>query len=191
MENPIQLFESSIIALEKSRKSRIFSLIHTDEPQHICTPELQMVLQMREEFSNIETLEVLVHSPGGHANTAYRLAKYFKGHAKRLHMLVPTTAKSAATLLCLNADAIYMGEFAELGPLDAQIRDDFERGKTYFSPLDEFKSMEYMKEYAVGLLDYLSFQLTQRGMSVKQALHEAMTGTIGIMNPLYAHVVVS
>lgn len=188
MDNPFQAFESAILSLEKARKSRIFSLVHCDDPQHICQPEFRTVLEKREDFADIETLEVLVHSPGGHANVAYRLAKYFKGHSKRLHILVPMMAKSAATLLCLNADAIFMGEFAELGPLDAQIRDDFERGSSYFSPLDEFKSMEFMKEYAVGFLDYLSFALSQRGMSVKQALHEAMAGTVGFMNPLYAHV---
>jgi hypothetical protein len=188
MDSPYEKFQTIIRSLEKTRKSRIFSIIHCDDPQHICQPELRLTVASRDKFKNIDTLEVLLHSPGGHANVAYRLAKFFEGHAKRLHYIVPLGAKSAATLMCLNADAIFMGEFAELGPLDAQIRDDFERGGNYFSPLDEFKSMDFMKEYAVDLIDYLSLELSQRGMSVKQALHEAMTGAIGIMNPLYAHI---
>src|SRR6266566_4502600 len=67
------------------------------------------------------------------ANVAYRLAKYFRSHCKQLNIIIPMIAKSAATLLCLNADTIYMGEFAELGPLDAQLKDEIEKGFEFFS----------------------------------------------------------
>ena len=188
MSNPLAQFEKTLLSLEKQRKSRIYAIVHTDEMHHMCTPEFWTALRQREQFSGVQTLEILVHSPGGHANVAYRLAKYFRGHCKRLNILVPMQAKSAATLLCLNADAVYMGEFAELGPLDAQLRDELEKGFDYFSPLDEFKSMEFMKEYATGILDYFGHALAERGMSVKQGLHEAIAGVVGIMNPLYSHI---
>lgn len=181
-------FEKVLLSLEAKRKSRIYAVVHTSGSHHLCQPDFWGALRRREQFANIDTLEILVHSPGGHANVAYRLAKYFRSHCKRLNIIIPMMAKSAATLFCLNADAIYMGEFAELGPLDAQLRDDFEKGSEFFSPLDEFKSMEFMKEYATGILDYFSAVLAERGMSVKQALHEALSGTTGIMNPLYSHI---
>lgn len=188
MVNPLVQFEKALLSLEKQRKSRIYAIVHTDEPHHLCQPDFWAALRRRDHFANLGTLEIMVHSPGGHANVAYRLAKYFRGHCKRLNIIVPMMAKSAATLLCLNADTIYMGEFAELGPLDAQLRDELEKGFDYFSPLDEFKSMEFMKEYATGILDYFGHALAERGMSVKQALHEAIAGAVGIMNPLYSHV---
>ena len=187
MQNPRSQFESVLLSLERQRKSRIYAIVHTDETDHLCQPDFWGAVRRREQFSKIGTLEILVHSPGGHAHVAYRLAKYFRSHCKRLNILIPMVAKSAATLFCLNADTIYMGEFAELGPLDAQLRDEIEKGMEFFSPLDEFKSMEFMKEYATGILDYFSLALTDRGMSVKQALHEAIGGTVGIMNPLYSH----
>lgn len=176
--DPIGQFETAVRTLEKRRKSRIFSIVHTSEPHHLCQPEFWMAQRRRSEFDSNGTLEILVHSGGGHANVAYRLAKFFRGHCKRLNIIVPMVAKSAATLLCLNADAIYMGEFAELGPLDAQLRDDVEKGREFFSPLDEFKSMEYMKEYATGILDYFGYTLAERGMSLKQALHELSAGQL-------------
>ncbi len=188
MSNPLTQFESVLASLERQRKSRIYAIVHTDDHHHICQPEFWGALRRREQFPKVGTLEILVHSPGGHANVAYRLAKYFRSHCRRLNILIPMMAKSAATLLCLNADAIYMGEFAELGPLDAQLKDEIEKGMEFFSPLDEFKSMEFMKEYATGILDYFSLALAERGMSVKQALHEAIAGTVGIMNPLYSHI---
>jgi hypothetical protein len=105
-----------------------------------------------------------------------------------LNSIIPLMAKSAATILCLNSDNIFMGEFAELGPIDAQMRDELEKGQEFFSPLDEFKSVEFLREYSSDILDYFSFVLEHRGMSVKQALHESIHGVIGIMNPLYSHI---
>jgi hypothetical protein len=186
--NPLIQFENVLRSLERQRKSKIYAIVHTDDGHHLCQPDFWGALRRREQFTKTGTLEILVHSPGGHAHVAYRLAKYFRGHCKRLNILIPMMAKSAATLFCLNADTVYMGEFAELGPLDAQLRDDLEKGREYFSPLDEFKSMEFMKEYATGILDYFSLALADRGMSIKQALHEAIAGTVGIMNPLYSHI---
>lgn len=191
MANPskvIKDFEKVVASLEKRRNSRIFSIVHTGGDPHICAPEMRRLLQHRDKFTGIATLEILINSPGGHADKAYRLARYFRGHCKRLNVLIPMRAKSAATILCLNADSIFMGEFAELGPIDAQMRDEVEKGQEFFSPLDEFKAVEFLREYSSDILDYLSFVLEHRGMSVKQALHEAMHGTIGIMNPLYSHV---
>jgi hypothetical protein len=185
-----QAFESTILSLEKKRKSRIYVVVHNSrsERNHLCSPDFRTLYRNRSEFKGMETLEVLLHSPGGHADMAYRMARFFKSHCKRLHIIVPLTAKSAATLLALAGDKIYMGELADLGPLDVQITDELERGKRPFSPLDEFKSMEFLREYATEFLDYFAFALSQRGMSVKQALHEAIPAVSGMMAPLYSHI---
>src|SRR5260370_19629694 len=112
MGNPskaVKDFEKAIASLEKRRKSRIFSVVHTAGPQHICGPETWKLIENRDQFAGIETLEILIHSPGGHAHRAYRLARYFRAHCKKLNALIPFSAKSAATILCLNADTIFMG----------------------------------------------------------------------------------
>jgi len=191
MSSPAKLiknFEKAVARLEKRRHSRIFSVVHTGGAPHICHPEMERLLEHRGRFDGINALEILIHSPGGHADKAYRMARYFRAHCKRLNVLIPKMAKSAATILCLNADSIFMGEFAELGPIDAQLRDEVEKGQDYFSPLDEFKAVEFLREYSSDILDYLSFVLEHRGVSVKQSVHDAMQGMVGIMNPLYSHV---
>jgi hypothetical protein len=169
-------FESVLLSLERKRKSRIFALIHNGPPYHICRPSLWELSDNRDQFRKIDTLEILVHSPGGHVDIAYQMAKFFRSHCKKLNVLVPLYAKSAATVLCLNADAVFMGEFAELGPLDVQVEDELEKGKRSFPPLNEFKSMEFLKEHATEYLDFFTELLVDRGLSVKQALHEAIPG---------------
>ena len=181
-------FEATVTALEKRRKSKIFIIVHTTSPHHLCNPELWTTIENRNQFKGTDTIEILVHSPGGHANIAYKIARFLRGRSTRLNALVPLQAKSATTLLCLGADSIVMGELAELGPLDVQLGDELEKGKAYFSPLNEFKSMEYLRDYATEFLDFFSFLLFNRGMSIKQALHEAIPAVTGIMGPLYSHV---
>lgn len=179
-----------ITSLEKKHKSKIFCFVQ-NEHEHLCAPTYMTMLHERElgRFDKLDTLEILIHSPGGHIDVAYQAAKFFRRHCNQLNVIVPLVAKSAATLLCLIADNIYMGEFAELGPLDVQIHDPFERGQFPFSPLDEFKSMEFLREYATEVLDYFSNLVVERsGMSVKEALHEAIPAVTGMMTPLYSHI---
>jgi Serine dehydrogenase proteinase len=183
-----QEFESALLVLQKKRKSKVFAIVHSFESDHLCTPHFQAILRDRDQFKGIDTLEVLVHSPGGHANIAYRMARFFRAHCQHLNFIVPMSAKSAATLMCSAGQHILMGELAELGPLDVQLTDEFERGKRPFSPLDEFKSMEFLREYATEFLDYFTFVLAERGLSVKQALHESIPAVASMTQPLFAHI---
>lgn len=181
-------FQETITRLEGKRNSRIFSLVQSQQ-QHLCAPTFGTLLKERSRFKDIDTLEILVHSPGGHVEVAYQAAKFFRRHCRQLNVIVPIYAKSAATLLCLMADNIYMGEFAELGPLDVQIHDPFEKGQFPFSPLDEFKSLEFLREHASEVVHYFSHLIVElSGMSVKEAVHESLPAVIDMMRPLYAHV---
>jgi len=115
--------------------------------------------------------------------------KFFRRRFDKVNAIVPLRAKSAATLMCLGADRIYMGEFAELGPVDIQLFDPLERGAETFSPLDEFKSMEFMRDYAIEILDFFSGLFLERsGMSVKEAMHAAIPCITGLMQPLYSQI---
>jgi hypothetical protein len=188
IEKAKKTYDNTILSLEKKRKSRIFAIVQ-NQHEHLCTPTYGSILRARAQIKTIDTLEILIHSTGGHVDVAYNAIKFFRRHCRQLNVIVPIMAKSAATLLCLGADNIYMGEFAELGPLDVQIQDPFEKGQFFFSPLDEFKSMEFLREYATETLDYFSNIVIERsGMSVKEALHEAIPAVIGMMTPLYSHI---
>lgn len=88
--------------------------------------------------------------------------------------------------MCLGADAIYMAELADLGPIDVQLSDPLKKGAKQISPLDEFKSTEFLRDYAVEVLDFITSLVIRRsGMSVNEALQLAVPFTTGIMRPLY------
>ena len=187
-EKALKHAHTQIRVLERRRKSKIFLFIeHAHD--HICVPQRNLIYNNKAAFKDVNKLEILLHSSGGHAEYAYQLAKLFRRHCKQLNVIVPLKPKSAATLMCLAADSVSMGGLHELGPLDVQISDPFEKGLESFSPIDEFKSMEFLREYAIELMDYYAIGLVERGgMSVKDAFHEAMPAVANTMSPLYARI---
>jgi hypothetical protein len=72
-------------------------------------------------------------------------------HAGGFTAVIPSYAKSAATLLSLGADRIIMGVDAELGPLDAQLWDSDREERT--SALDEIQALERLHTAALEQLD--------------------------------------
>ena len=69
-------------------------------------------------------IDLWLESPGGDANAAYKLALILRHVAGRVRVVIPDYAKSAATLLALVGDEIYLAPGAELGPLDAQMPEE-------------------------------------------------------------------
>ena len=69
-----------------------------------------------------DVLLVLV-SNGGYVVPAYQISKLCREWSKdEFIVAAPRHAKSAATLICLGADAVHMGPLSHLGPIDPQIK---------------------------------------------------------------------
>jgi len=103
-------------------------------------------------------------------------------------VLVSRWAKSGATFLCLGANTIYMGQNAELGPLDTQLSDP--RGSRFRkSALNAFKSLEYLRQYLLETLDQVVLTLMSHGgMDIPYAIEQARPLVADIVSPLYAQV---
>lgn len=69
-----------------------------------------------------EAVDLLVVSNGGDPTVAWRMMSLLRERVKRVGVLVPQSAFSAATLLALGADEIVMHSCGNLGPVDPQIR---------------------------------------------------------------------
>lgn len=69
-------------------------------------------------------IDIWLDSPGGDAHSAYKLALMLRAAASKVRVVVPDFAKSAATLLAIAADEIYLAPGADLGPLDGQMVDE-------------------------------------------------------------------
>jgi hypothetical protein len=67
-------------------------------------------------------LTLIVNAPGGDGLAAERIVRVCRAYAGGdFEVIVPRMAKSAATMICFGANAIWMSETAELGPVDPQV----------------------------------------------------------------------
>ena len=73
----------------------------------------------------VERLDLFLVSNGGQSHVPCRLVSLFREFAKSFCVLIPYRAYSAASLIALGADEIVMHPFAELGPIDPTVSNEF------------------------------------------------------------------
>lgn len=105
-----------------------FVLLWLDEERQISRTAFAPIRravedQVKDPRERVE-VDIWLESPGGDAHAAYKLAVLLRAVASRVRVVVPDFAKSAATLLSLAGDDIYMAPAADFGPLDAQMPDE-------------------------------------------------------------------
>jgi len=115
---------------------------------------------------NLSTgLALMISSPGGDGIAAERvlnLCRQFSG-TKEFWAIVPSRAKSAATMVCFGASKILMGPNSELGPVDPQVT--VKEGSTYkrFSACNVVESYDELFGKAVRTSGNLQPFLLQLG----------------------------
>ena len=151
--------------------------------------DVQHLLQLQSALGDqqFEEVDFVVHSGGGNINVAYQMVELIRLHAKRLFACVPFYAKSAATLLCLGADEIFLDKLAQLGPLDTQVR---ERGKGNFtSALNPFKTLEQLQAFSLEALDTSVTMIVRRsGLDLDECIRHAVKFVVGTTGHLFSRL---
>lgn len=89
-----------------------------------------------------ESLDLILHSPGGSAEAAEAIVDYLRSKFTDIRVIVPHAAMSAATMIGCAADRIVMGRHSSLGPIDPQMILNTPLGPTAVPAqaiLDQFK----------------------------------------------------
>ncbi len=68
-----------------------------------------------------DRIDVVLQSPGGLAEAVESIVAILRDRFKHIRFIVPSIAKSAATMLALSGDMIVGGAATELGPIDPQM----------------------------------------------------------------------
>lgn len=68
-----------------------------------------------------DTLDLVLHSPGGSAESTEALVTYLRSKFRDIRVIVPHAAMSAATMLACSGNSILMGRHSFLGPIDPQV----------------------------------------------------------------------
>jgi serine dehydrogenase proteinase len=73
----------------------------------------------------VKKIDIFLCSNGGDSVVPWRLISLLREYADQIGMLIPFRAYSAATMLALGADEIVMHPFAEMGPIDPTVSNEF------------------------------------------------------------------
>ena len=98
-----------------------------------------------------DKVDLLIISNGGDPLVAWRIITLLKTQFKKVSVLVPYIAYSAATLLALGADEIIMHPYGNLGPLDIQLTlNDAKGNMITVSYEDIIKFIEFVKDIGIN-----------------------------------------
>jgi ATP-dependent protease ClpP protease subunit len=143
----------AVLDFEDANGCAALVLIQSDlgqrEMDSISDDLASRVLAAGKEFETGNRLSLILHTGGGDAHAAYRIATFLQKQSQEFEVVIPRMAKSAGTLISLAASRIIMGQMAELGPLDMQVRDM--ETEMWDSALNETKSLQTLSREALVL----------------------------------------
>jgi hypothetical protein len=94
-------------------------------PVQIDDDDCDMLQNVLQQTDLTKGLLLMVNSPGGDVLAAERIVNICRSYGPagggNYWAMVPGKAKSAATVVCMGADKIFMAPSSELGPVDPQI----------------------------------------------------------------------
>jgi hypothetical protein len=112
-----------IVNIEKLTHRRL--LVYHASTQHqagiMTGADINLFMDMCDDLGPRSVpVDLLIHTPGGDANTAEMILNTLHQRASSVRVIVPREAKSAGTLVAMGAEEIVMGPASELGPVDPQ-----------------------------------------------------------------------
>ncbi|RMG25801.1 MAG: hypothetical protein D6730_10235 [Bacteroidetes bacterium] len=90
-------------------------------PNTIDLSDIDGFTDLVSAFKDTESIDVLLHSPGGQPDATERIVNILRNNFSEVHFIIPHSAYSAATMLALSGNSISLHPSATLGPIDPQI----------------------------------------------------------------------
>jgi hypothetical protein len=108
--------------LESRRNTKALCIIHEDgmREENVGLVSAVEILDFLRSTAPDQSLDIILHSPGGNALHGLQIARALKTHKGKVTVFVPYFAYSAGTIIALAADEIVMSPQAVLGPIDVQ-----------------------------------------------------------------------
>lgn len=119
-----------ISEIESLRQSKVISYLTSVRPNLAAQMSDDAIRVMFDHLlllpeRPIKRLDIFLCSNGGSGVMPWRLVSLLREFANEIGVLLPYRAYSAATMLALGADEIVMHPFAEMGPIDPTVSNDF------------------------------------------------------------------
>jgi hypothetical protein len=184
-------------AKARQRKALVYMLGAGDPGQN--RPDVPITKRTAEQPENaldddrFDGLDLIIQSSGGDIHAAYLIMSMLRERMEgksELVACVPSRAQSAATLLCLGADKILLGELGSLGPLDAQIRKGVTEAGTpnYISALHLLKALSRLQQFSLESFTAMAGHLDAHQASHDDQIKYGIKYSHAITCPLFEHI---
>ena len=151
-------------AIEKCRSKPLIAYFTSLRPNASAQMASDVISEFTKQITQLpkdtKEVDILIVSNGGDSTVAWRIVSMLRERFKKISVLVPYAAYSAATLLALGADEILMHPFSNLGPVDPQL-------------IYKRKDGEVIQFGAEDLRHFLDFVKTDVGISDQEQLEKA------------------
>jgi len=149
-------------------------------------PPLHKLLRKHIGASGRKRAFLLLTTPGGDADAAYRVARHFQDTYEHFTIGVWGSCKSAGTLLAIGASELVIADCGELGPLDVQVfsPDEFVRSS---SGLSIAQAIEFVANKAFETWEDTFLMVRQRSggiITTKTASEIASALSVGLFSPI-------
>jgi len=126
-------------------------------------------------------IDLFLHSNGGDIVAPWKLVTLIREYCSEFNVIVPYRAFSAATLIALGADNIYMHPAGMLGPTDPTVRNDF-------NPPDPFNPRNKLGVSVEDVMSYIALAENDFGVQNKEKILELIAGENKIHPLALGHV---
>jgi len=173
-------------AIEKKRGSKVLVYFCADRPMAGSQVASDAVRPLYEHLlaiapsPKIKIIDLYLYSIGGRVEAPWRIVAMLKEFCKKLGMLIPYKAYSAATLIAMGSDEIVMGRKGELSPIDPSLtmipggEPRPQQQPTRLGVEDVFSYLTFIKE--AGLTDQSA--LAQSACILAEKLNPQVLGSI-------------
>ncbi len=119
------------------------TIIYAARPEFtIANDDIQGFMSALKDLKG-DCLDLILHSSGGSSEAAEQVVMYLRAKYKRIRVLVPQSAMSAATMISCAANEIVMGKQSAIGPIDPQ----------YQTPAGNIPAHAILEDFARAIAD--------------------------------------
>jgi hypothetical protein len=111
-----------------------FLVYWTSPVGNICQNDVEAIQEIMLKLGNQKEICLFIKSNGGSGLASLRIVHLLRYYGESIKVLIPLSCASAATMIALGADEIYMGPLAFLTAIDTSITHDL-------SPVDNFNNL--------------------------------------------------
>ncbi len=119
---PILFNKSQAIIKELNKQLGGTLVTYFNNPRgSVCHDDVLALFELLEKIGHQEKIYLFIKSSGGNGQASLRIVNLLRQYCKEVVAVIPLECASAATMVALGANEIYMGPMAYLTPVDTSL----------------------------------------------------------------------